>query len=75
MTFEVISSAQNPKVKELLSLREKSSLRREKSLFIVEGRREIGHALEAGFKARTLFFCPPYTPGWRCARALRACWR
>ena len=58
MTFEVISSAQNPKVKELLSLREKSSLRREKSLFIVEGRREIVHALEAGFKARTLFFCP-----------------
>ena len=58
MTFEIISSAQNPKVKELLSLREKSSLRREKSLFIVEGRREIGHALEASFKARTLFFCP-----------------
>ena len=53
-----IASAQNPKIKELLSLREKSSLRREKSLFTVEGRREIGHALQAGYKARTLFFCP-----------------
>lgn len=58
MKVETVTSAQNPKIKELLSLREKSSLRREKSLFIVEGRREIGHALEAGFKARTLFFCP-----------------
>ena len=58
MKVEIVTSAQNPKIKELLSLREKSSLRREKSLFIVEGRREIGHALRAGFKARTLFFCP-----------------
>ena len=58
MKVESISSVQNPKIKELLSLREKSSLRREKSLFIVEGRREVEHALKAGFKARTLFFCP-----------------
>ena len=58
MKVETVTSAQNPKIKELLSLREKSSLRREKSLFIVEGRREVEHALQAGFKARTLFFCP-----------------
>lgn len=58
MKVEIVSSVQNPKIKELLSLREKSSLRREKSLFIVEGRRETTHALQAGFKARTLFFCP-----------------
>ena len=58
MKVESISSIQNPKIKELLSLREKSSLRREKSLFIVEGTREVEHALKSGFKARTLFFCP-----------------
>ena len=58
MKVENVTSAQNPKVKELLSLREKSSLRREKSLVIVEGRREAQQALAAGFKARTLFFCP-----------------
>ena len=58
MKVDVITSAQNPKIKDVLSLRQKPALRREKSLFIVEGRRELEHALEAGFKARTLFFCP-----------------
>ena len=58
MKVENISSATNPKIKEVLSLRQKSALRREKSLFIVEGRRELEHALEAGFKAETLFVCP-----------------
>lgn len=54
---EVITSAQNPKIKELLALQEKSRIRREKGLFVVEGRRELGHCLDAGYKARTLFVC------------------
>jgi TrmH family RNA methyltransferase len=53
-----ITSAQNSKIKELLALQEKSRTRREKSLFVVEGRRELEHCLNAGFKARTLFVCP-----------------
>lgn len=58
MRLERITSAQNPKIKHLLALQEKSSLRREEGLFVVEGRREFSHALEAGFIPRTVFCCP-----------------
>lgn len=54
---ETITSAQNPKIKELLALQEKSRTRREKGLFVVEGRRELGHCLNAGYGARALFIC------------------
>ena len=55
MRTEQITSAQNPKIKNLLALQEKSRTRREQGLFVVEGRRELGHALEAGFRPRTLY--------------------
>lgn len=57
MRIENITSAQNPKIKELLALQEKSKLRRSERLFVVEGRRELGHCLDAGFVPRTLFIC------------------
>ena len=55
MRTESITSSQNPKFKLLLSLLEKSKTRREEGLFVVEGRRELEHCLEAGFHARTVF--------------------
>ena len=55
--LQSITSAQNPKIKDFLSLQEKSRLRREKGLFVVEGRRELLHCLEAGFSPRTIFVC------------------
>ena len=58
MKVESITSAQNPKIKNLLLLQEKSKARREQGLFVVEGRRELEHCLEAGFQVRTLFICP-----------------
>lgn len=58
MRIEAVTSAQNPKIKELLALQEKSRLRREKNLFVVEGRRELGHCIDAGYLIRTLFTCP-----------------
>ena len=58
MRTEQITSAQNPKIKNLLLLQEKSKARREQGLFVVEGRRELEHCLEAGFTVRTLFVCP-----------------
>ena len=58
MRTESITSAQNPKIKNLLLLQEKSKARREQGLFVVEGRRELEHCLEAGFQVRTLFICP-----------------
>lgn len=57
MRIENITSAQNPKIKDLLALQEKSKLRRERGLFVVEGRRELLHCLEVGYKAKCLFVC------------------
>ena len=58
MKIEQVTSAQNPKIKNLLLLQEKSKARREQGLFVVEGRRELEHCLEGGFEIRTLFYCP-----------------
>jgi TrmH family RNA methyltransferase len=52
-----ITSTQNPKIKSLLAL-EKPRERRKQGLFIVEGIREIGLAIAAGYKIGNLFFCP-----------------
>lgn len=57
MRIENVTSAQNAKIKELLELQDKSRLRRQSGLFVVEGRRELGHCLDAGFVPRTLFIC------------------
>ena len=55
---EKITSGQNPKIKTLLERQEKSKLRREMGLFVVEGRRELDHCLDAGFVTDTIFICP-----------------
>ncbi len=39
-------------------MQQKSKLRRSEGLFVVEGRRELEHCLEAGYSVRTLFVCP-----------------
>ena len=58
---EIITSAQNPKIKKLLALQQKSSERRESGLFVVEGVRELQHCIEAGYEIDTLFVLPPQT--------------
>lgn len=58
MRVETITSAQNPKIKTLLGLQEKSRLRKEAGLFVVEGRRELEHCVNAGFEVDTVFYCP-----------------
>ena len=50
-----LSSTQNPRIKKLLALQQKSSLRRETGLFVVEGRREIRQCIDAGFEIDTLY--------------------
>jgi TrmH family RNA methyltransferase len=56
-----ITSTQNPKVKSLLAL-EKPRERRKQGLFIIEGKKEIKMALEAGYKIGNLFFCEDIIP-------------
>ena len=58
MRIDNITSAQNPKIKDLMALQEKSKERRKKGLFVVEGRRELLHCIEAGYAPQTVFFCP-----------------
>ena len=54
----MITSTQNPHIKHLLLLQQKSAQRRADGLFVVEGRREVEHCLAAGFSLRTAFVCP-----------------
>ena len=58
MAYDIISSMQNPKIKSLLALQQKSSERRKAKLFVVEGQRELQHCLEAGMEVDPIFYCP-----------------
>ena len=53
----MITSTQNPRIKHLLLLQQKSAQRKADGLFVVEGRREVEHCLAAGFTLRTAFVC------------------
>ena len=55
MNIEVISSAQNPRIKHLLALQQKSSLRREEGIFVVEGRRELEHCIHSGMQVECIY--------------------
>ena len=61
--IETITSSQNPKIKLLLQLQQKSSERRKAGLFVVEGRRELMHCLETGFDIACVFWCPAVEVG------------
>ena len=58
---EQITSVQNPKVKRLMSLQQKSAERRLSGLFVVEGQQELRHCVEAGYAVDSIFFCPELT--------------
>ena len=51
----LITSTQNPKIKRLLELQQKSSERRKSGLFVVEGRRELEHCLAAGYEVESVY--------------------
>ena len=57
----MISSPQNPKIKQLLLLQQKSAERRRTGLFVVEGRREIQHCVQAGYEVDTIYYSPQLT--------------
>ena len=56
MYIQEITSAQNPKLKEVVQLLEKSKERRTKGLFVVEGVREVAACIRNGYKLKSLFF-------------------
>lgn len=57
-----IKSTQNPAIKNLLQLQEKSRHRRREGLFLVEGMREITLALKGGFLMKSIYFCSNLFP-------------
>lgn len=59
---EKITSLQNPRVKQLVRLRERRD-RDEAGVFLIEGYREIRRALEKGVQPREFYFCPDWFLG------------
>ena len=55
--YKTISSLQNPLIKQLLQLSEKSRARKKTGLFVIEGQREIQLALKSDYLLSTVLFC------------------
>ena len=53
-----ITSLKNPRIKNLLLLKEKSKQRREQGLFIIEGKREVLLAINSGYSIETIYIEP-----------------
>ena len=49
-----ISSTQNPFIKQLLLLKEKSRARKKSGQFLIEGKRELSLAIKGGYKVETV---------------------
>ena len=55
MEENIITSVQNARIKHVVALQQKSSLRREEGFFVVEGQREIEHCIACGYEIVELF--------------------
>ena len=52
---ETITSIKNPNIKHLIRLQQKSSERKKEHLFVLEGKRELTHCINAGFSIHSVF--------------------
>ena len=55
MEENIITSVQNARIKHVVALQQKSQLRREEGLFVVEGQREIEHCIGCGYEIVELY--------------------
>ncbi len=55
--MDTLTSLQNPKVKQVVSLKDRRD-RDQTGLFIIEGYRELKRAVDSGVAIKTLFICP-----------------
>ncbi|NRB58566.1 MAG: RNA methyltransferase [Winogradskyella sp.] len=55
---KIISSPQNPLIKQLFLLKEKSKYRKKSGEFLIEGKRELSLAIKGGYQINTLLFFP-----------------
>ena len=56
--IKTITSLQNPFIKRLILLKEKSRERKKSNSFLIEGKRELSLAIKSGYKIDTLLFFP-----------------
>lgn len=54
---KLITSIQNPLIKDIILLQEKSRHRKKSKLFTIEGQREISLAVKGGYSIKTLLYC------------------
>ncbi|MHA7060167.1 TrmH family RNA methyltransferase [Aquimarina sp. M1] len=52
-----ITSHQNPKIKFLHQLKEKSKVRKKEHCFVIEGKREISLAISGGYQLEQIYYC------------------
>ena len=55
MEENIITSVQNARIKHVVALQQKSQLRREEGLFVVEGQRETEHCIGCGYEVTELY--------------------
>jgi TrmH family RNA methyltransferase len=55
-TMKKISSVQNPFIKSIILLQEKSKARKQSGSFLIEGKREIEIAMKGGYEIETILF-------------------
>jgi TrmH family RNA methyltransferase len=56
--MKLITSAQNPFIKQLVQLQEKAKARKQSGTFLVEGQREIMLSKKGGYEIKTVLFVP-----------------
>jgi len=57
-----LTSTQNPFIKQLIQLKEKSRERKKTDLFLIEGQREVSLAIKGGYELETILFLPEIIP-------------
>jgi len=55
---KLITSLQNPLIKQVVQLQSKSRERKKSGLFIIEGKREVALSLKGGYTLKTILICP-----------------
>ena len=70
MEENIITSVQNARIKHVVALQQKSSLRREEGLFVVEGQREIEHCIGCGYEMVEVFVRSHETGVWSLEKRL-----
>jgi len=60
LTLAAITSDKNPKIQQVIRLREKSGQRKAERLFVIEGIRELTLALKSGYPVKEIYYCPQF---------------